>query len=228
MESIRAAQLARSVFCTALVLALATTLSSAANKPAATEAAYPAGSTTYFVTFSIWSPDALDVSAPIPATLKSTRQIQRLFNRLERAASSPSAEKPNQEAEDDEPHQAQPLSVQIWQYTITVWSNGQLEHSPMTQVTARSLQQIIVRLEAAEEEFETLKNHPTPAPATAVNPATGKSASQGNKQAETATYPAGERCHAKCDSGQRCSRAAKGTSGFCWQHAENFDAFPNR
>jgi hypothetical protein len=41
-------------------------------------------------------------------------------------------------------------------------------------------------------------------------------------------YTAGEQCHAKkTGNNQRCSRAAKGTTGFCWQHQQSPDGFPN-
>lgn len=202
-----------------LAFALPTGSSFAADKPAPIAKVSPVGSCTYFVILTIWSPDGVDVSTPIPATLPSARQMQRLLRDIARVRNTPPEEAEAVEASDNEPTippdelpEPKPLSVQIWQFTTTVWSDGSIEHSSFTPATQRSIRQIIIRLEAEQEEYLALRNQPLPAKQLQAEP-------------QPESYPLGDRCHARTDAGHRCSRRAKGVTGLCWQHQHHQPAY---
>jgi len=195
-------------FWLAFALALSPTTGFAGGKPATIDAAYPAGSVTYFVTLTVYSDGSPDMDLT-PATVKTARQIQRRMDEADRAA-----RKASQDANVPQP----PILI-VNTFTVTVWSDGHIEQTQPQPVTIAALEAILDR---CEDNQAGEKPHPVQVTGTP----TITNAKKTHGATTSPTFAAGDQCHARTDNGKRCTRSAKGTTGFCWQHAEAPNAYP--
>jgi hypothetical protein len=198
-----------------LTLTLPAVLSFAGDNSVAIEPVFPAGSASYFVVLNVWSDSAPDVDM-IPVDLKNARQLRRVFNQVNRRPAPATPLLPV--AQDARPT---PLGTYVANFTATVWNTGRIESTRPQLLTEDQLLAMIDRLEAESEPERPreIRVVMTPAPATP---------SRNSQATPTGNYPPSDQCHARKTDGNRCSRASKGISGFCWQHQQSADAYPNR
>jgi hypothetical protein len=97
----------------------------------------------------------------------------------------------------------------VFTVTVTAYSDGYLDVGPMTRLDSRRAENLVDVLLDMEIDDRERKR----AASTAADPA------------KPVSYPVGDRCHAATKSGKRCSRGAKSTTGFCWQHQGADPAF---
>ncbi len=198
----------------ALLTCLSMTLVAAGQKTAV-DPVYPAGSTTYFQVSTVWSRGPLETSV-MPATPTNCKRLQRALLELARPPKTEPADAPVArgestpavEAEASKSDEPRPLATFLQHYTITVWSDGRIEHGPVQTLTQASLDSIRARAEEVEPCPEKYVRVVKPPPQLTIAP----------NVTPSSQYKAGDRCHATTAAGSRCSRLAKGTTGFCYQH----------
>lgn len=198
----------------ALLICLSLTLVAAGQKTAV-DPVYPAGSITYFQISTVWSRGPLETTT-LPATAVNCRRVQRALLDLAKPPKADSADVPGAQGDsppegeaeaskDDEPR---PLATFLQHYTITVWSDGRIDHGPVQNLTQAALDAIRSRADekdpTPDKYLRVVKLPPTLTIAPNTVPST--------------QYRAGDKCHATTKTGTQCARTAKGTTGFCWQH----------
>lgn len=191
-------KLACMVSLTALVSLIVSTSSIASNSNTI-DAAYPVGSATYFVVQTVWSD-----SPPDTAVIKADRTTASYVRDIIRNNRDGThiSETPT------------PVGRWVHAFTVTVWSDGSLVQTSAELLNARR---------AHELERRIIRTEKRPRPSAFRTPtAAGKPT-----PAELGQYPPGCQCHARTKAGHRCKRTAKGTTGFCWQHQNQPDAFPD-
>lgn len=190
---------------------------SADDKLSPIENTYPVGSVTYLFTCVAPPDDWPAMGEMHPATMENVENAMKLLLALE-STDGKKCEPP----------------VYPFQLTMTVWSDGTLECGSIERATPRSLEFLRNRLQRTEEEAKRAKKPLTTPDVKVPTKQPGKpSKLERMKNAvrtpsSTAGSPAKIQCHAKCDSGNRCSRRASENSLFCWQHKDRQqDDYPN-
>ena len=128
-----------------------------------------------------------------------------------------------------EPPAAHPIRTVTYAVTITVWSDGSTETGEFEELTLHRARQVYRRLEDQAEDARTARRQAqTDRRRRAVDPRRPDLTDPAPANAKQAGYRPGEQCHAEATStGNRCKRAAKGDSGFCWQHRDALDVYPD-
>lgn len=201
----------------AIIAALIFANTATAQEEAKPPVGHPMGSVTYFLILSQGEEDKTETRI-IPAT--STRKIRSVESLLRRIQ------------EEDELGGTPATEVQ--HFTVTVWSDSRVEQTQPMPTTLETTRMLIERLEeeAGIDNELTLAKKPKSSSSTKKDkpsyavPAGSPTAPASAHQ--TGKYAAGDQCHAKTDKGDRCSRTARGTSGFCFQHQQHADAFPTK
>ena len=209
----------RPLWAFSLALALTiTTPSFAGDRGSSIDPAYPVGSATYLFTLSAGqNGQSLTYGELHQTTVKVVNQALKLLEKQEAGKKS--------------------RPIHVMQFTVTYWNDGTTEAGPLSEATVNSLDKMLDRLESkterrpagTHESLTTPTTPPTIRPAslpvkaethpTAARPQDARTPPQQPPAGTFTITKKGQQCERMTAKNQRCTRAARDQTHFCWQHS---------